>query len=173
MATHCHWAVRNCGGDPEKLKQLLVNVVDHYRNNHEKCHESSRCKKDSNYEPSRQVLTDDVSQKLLRSVIINSTLYKNASDFVLGKDTYYVESFNNTINMFQDKRISFTDDAYRMRSELAVCHWNENVDRKYTSVWNPQRPNAPRSAKGKKNYKAPTYKYRQSIWSRQMRQFYN
>ena len=47
--------------------------------------------------------------------------------------------------MFQDKRISFKDNAYRMCSELAVCHWNEKLDRKYTSVCNPQRLNAPRS----------------------------
>ena len=95
---------------------LLINVIEHYRDNHEKCHESSRCRNDPNYEPQRLMLTDNVSQKLLRGVIINSTLYKNASDFVYEKDTYYVESFNNTIDMFQDKRISFTDDAYRMRS---------------------------------------------------------
>ena len=82
--------------------------------------------------------------------IVSSNLYKHPEDYVLAKDTYYVESFNNTMNIFQDKRIAFGDHTYRARSYLAVCHWNENVDREYTSVWNPRRPDALRSAKGKK-----------------------
>jgi hypothetical protein len=50
--------------------------------------------------------------------------------YALAKDTFYVESFNNVINIFQDKRISFSDEQYKFRSNLAVLHWNENVDRK-------------------------------------------
>jgi hypothetical protein len=52
------------------------------------------------------------------------------------------ESFNNVINIFQDKRISFSDEQYKFRSNLAVLHWNENVDRKYTSIWKSKNPNA-------------------------------
>lgn len=172
VATHCHWALRNCEQNPEKLKKLLVNIVEHYKNNHSECHHSSRCKKDKNYEPSRLVIADKFSEKLLLGVITGSNLYKYPEDYVLAKDTYYVESFNNTMNMFQDKRIAFGDQAYRTRSFLAVCHWNENVDRAFTSVWNPVRPNAPRSRKGKKVYKAPTYHYREGIWKRQMAVLY-
>jgi hypothetical protein len=47
-------------------------------------------------------------------------------DYVLAKDTFYVESFDNGINIFQDKRISFSDEQYKFRSNLAVLHWNEN-----------------------------------------------
>lgn len=168
VATHCHWALRNCDQDPEKLKKLLLNTVEHYKGNHSDCHSSSRCKLDKNYEPSRVVLVDKVSEKLLRNVIVSSNLYKYPEDYVLAKDTYYVESFNNTMNIFQDKRIAFGDHTYRARSHLAVCHWNENVDRVYTSVWNPRRPDAPRSSKGKKVYKVPTYTYRDNIWRRQI-----
>lgn len=44
ISTHFHWAIRNCDEDPEKLKSLL-NIVEHYKNNHQACHGSSRCKK--------------------------------------------------------------------------------------------------------------------------------
>lgn len=172
VATHCHWALRNCEQNPEKLKKLLINIVEHYKNNHSECHSSSRCKTDNNYEPSRLVIVDKFTEKLLLGVITSSNLYKYPEDYVLAKDTYYVESFNNTMNMFQDKRICFGNQTYQMRSFLAVCHWNENVDRAYTSVWNPPRPNAPRSKKGKKVCKAPTYKYREGIWKRQMASLY-
>ena len=44
---------------------------------------------------------------------------------------------------------------YNMKAQLAVIHWNENVDREYTSVWKPRTARAPRRQKGKNNYKAP------------------
>jgi hypothetical protein len=59
----------------------------------------------------------------------------------------------------------FGDEQYKFRSDLAVCHWNENVDRGYTSIWKPNNPNAPATQKGKKVYKQLTYNYRQNIWN--------
>ena len=51
VATHFHWAMRNCNGDSAKLRLMLDNVVDHYKNIHDKCSESSRCRADPKYEP--------------------------------------------------------------------------------------------------------------------------
>ena len=75
--------------------------------------------------------------------------------FVLARDTSYVESFNNVKNIFQDKWISFTDQQYYARSQLAVLHWKENVDRGLTSVYNPPPPETREIQKEKsekKNY---------------------
>ena len=106
------------------------------------------------------MITDPVAEQMLRKVITQSTIYKNAVDFVLGKDSYRVESFNNVMNIWHDKRISFGDDQYLARSHIAVCHWNENCDREFTSVWQPKNdPRAPRRKKGKKRYKPCTYHY--------------
>ncbi|CAC5390215.1 unnamed protein product [Mytilus coruscus] len=137
VSTHIHWAIRNCNNDPEKLKSSILNVVDHYKNRHLSSDPSSRCKYDKNYEPSRIVLTDPVAEKLLLGVLLNSNIFKYPQDYVLGKDTFYVESFNNVINIYQDKRIAFGDKQYNARSNLAVCQWNENVDRDFTSISNP------------------------------------
>ena len=76
-------------------------------------------------------------------------MYKSPQDYVLARDTSYVESFNNVMNIFQDKRISFSDMQYNI-SQLAVIHWNENVDREFTSIWKPRTSKAPRRQKGKK-----------------------
>ena len=46
---------------------------------------------------------------MLECAINNSAVFKSPDDFVLARDTSYVESFNNVMNIFQDKRISFTD----------------------------------------------------------------
>ena len=168
VATHIHWAIRNCQNEPQRLRNMLSNTVKHYQNEHSGCSDTSRCKQDPNYEPSRWVITNPKAEKCLKNVIETSVIYKYPEDFVLARDSSYVESFNNVMNIFQDKRISFSDLQYSMRSQLAVLHWNENVDRPYTSIWNPRDARAPRRRLGKKVYKAVTYQYRQNIWDAYM-----
>ena len=174
VATHAHWIMRHCGGNPEDLRSSLLKTVDHYKNIHTKCHPTSRCKTDSNYEPSRIVSMDPAAANLLQDVIITkSVLYTHAEDYALAKDTFIVESFNNTMNIFHDKRVAFGEEQYLSRSHLAVCHWDENVDREYTSVWHPKYdPKAPRRCKGKKNLKQCIYNYRKNIWRRYLRKIY-
>ena len=168
VATHIHWAIQNCQNEPQRLRNMLSNTVKHYQNEHSGCSDTSRCKQDPNYEPSRWVITNPKAEKCLKNVIETSVIYKYPEDFVLARDSSYVESFNNVMNIFQDKRISFSDLQYSMRSQLAVLHWNENVDRPYTSIWNPRDARAPRRRLGKKVYKAVTYQYRQNIWDAYM-----
>ena len=173
VSTHIHWAIQNCNQDKEKLKKSLSNIVDHYKNIHHDCHETSRCKLDPKYEPSRIVITSPVAEKLLLNVILNSTIYKSADDYLLGRDTFYVESFNNVTNVYQNKRIAFGDSQYNARANLSVLHWNENVDREYTSVSNPKNHRMPRSKKGKKNYKKATFTFRSNIWSRYVKNIFS
>ena len=61
--------------------------------------------------------------------------------------------------MFLDKRIAFTDEEYLLRSQLAVIHWNENVDRKYTSVYVYRN-----SRKQSKVLTKSTFQYRNKLW---------
>ncbi len=127
---------------------------------HTNCHPSSRCQYDTNYEPSRIVITQKKAEDLLRGAIKKSMLYRFAEYYVLGRDTAHVESFNNTMNMFHDKHIYYSDLEYCMRSHIAVLYWNENVGREHTSVWQPAAPSkaGTRGSKRKKNYKAPTFR---------------
>ena len=168
-----HWALRHCEQNPLKLQNQLSHIVNHYRNVHSDCHATSRCKLDPNYKPSRVVITNPKAAKLLKTSIENSVIYKSPQDYILARDTPYVESFNNVMNIFQDKRISFSDMQYNMRAQLAVIHWNENVDRVFTSVWKPRNARVPRRQRGKKNYKAPNYIYRQSIWDKYITSMFN
>ena len=164
LCTHAHWSIRNSNGDSQVLRDSLVNAVEHYKGNHAKCSINARCQNDPQYDPSTVLIESQVAEKLLREKLTGSIIYKHAEDFRYGKDTYHTESFNNTVNMFQDKRIAFGDMQYSLRSYLAVLHWNENVGREYTSIHNPPDPNAPRSKKGKKRLIACSFNYRNSIW---------
>lgn len=144
VKTHFQYAMRNCNGDADVLQKNLLNIVDHYKNIHDSCSSDSRCKVDRNYIPSREILTESVAISLLTQMIMSTDVFKHPHNYVYAMDTCYVESFNNVINMFHDKRIgSFGQDHYRLRSDLAICHWNENSGKK-------------------KN----TYQYRDNIWAR-------
>ena len=84
--------------------------------------------------------------------------------FQFRKDTYFVESFNNTLNVYQDKRIAFRSEQYNVRAFLGTLHWNENVSRECTSISLKADPKAPRRLIGKKNNKKKTFKFRNNIW---------
>lgn len=148
VKTHVQYAMKNCNGDKDKLVSMLDNIVQHYENKHENCNSSSRCKQDKNYIPGRQIITDSFAKHLLSSTIQFFDVYKKPQNYVHAMHTSSVESFNNTLNVFHDKRVgAISHNQYVMRSNLAVCHWNENII----------------SAS-----KAVSYKYRDNIWARWM-----
>ncbi|CAC5425715.1 unnamed protein product [Mytilus coruscus] len=113
----------------DQLEDKVESVATHF---HWAIH--SRCKRDLNYEPKRIVLTKPIAEKLLLGVIHKSVIFVSPDHFVLARDTSHVESFNKTMKMFQDKRIVLSDANYHTRACLAVCHWNENVDRVFTML---------------------------------------
>lgn len=55
--------------------------------------------------------------KLLRGVIVNSIIYKYPEDFKLERDTYFVESFNKTLNIYQDKRTAVGSEQYKVQNK--------------------------------------------------------
>ena len=63
VATHVHWALRNCDQNPQTLQSQLSKVVNHYKNELSDCHSTSRCKLDPNYEPFRHVITNPKAEK--------------------------------------------------------------------------------------------------------------
>ena len=156
---HVQYSMRNCNGDAENLRQRLDNITEHYQNRHAQCPDVSRCRVDPNYEPSKEILADPVAVDLLQKAIRKTIVYQHPEDFVHAMDTYYVESFNNVLNIFHDKRIHFGDASYKLRTGPAICHWNANVDRPYTSVNQT-------SGKPKKVLVRRKYDYRDQIWER-------
>ena len=97
-------------------------------------------------------------------------MYKSPQDYVLARDTSYVESFNNAMNIFRDKRVAFSDMQYNMRSQLAVIHWNENVNRDLRQFGNYDCQKLHAVRKERKN---TNYRYRQSIWDKYITSMFN
>jgi len=102
----------------------------------------------------KMILGTPKAVELLEHAIKTSNLYSNAELYAENMSTAHVESFNNTLNIFQHKRISFGDDNYKLRSLLAVLHWNENVNKQsISSSGSPSTHSSPQ-----------TFNYVKDIW---------
>ena len=100
------------------------------------------------------------AEAVLTCLIRSSIVYKYPHNYCQAEDTYSVESLNNVLNIWHDKRICFGAKQYEMRTNWAILHWNENVDRPHTSVWETTGP----SPACKKNLVKCTYRYREKVW---------
>ena len=94
---------------------------------------------------------------MMKKTIQQTDVYRFPQNFVLAMDIFYVESFNNVLNIFLDKRINFSSVTYKMRTNLTILHWNEIVDHAFTRV------NTESGSKSKKVYKKRTLDYRERI----------
>ena len=95
LRNHVFWAIDNCGEDASKLKQLILCAISHFQNKHDSCAIESPCKQ-SGYRPSFIVITDSSAIQFLTDVIHSLTAYQHPEDYIFGRDTFYVESCNNT-----------------------------------------------------------------------------
>ncbi|CAH1242421.1 ZNF782 [Branchiostoma lanceolatum] len=170
VKTHFYWSMKTCNGDPDLLQSRLDNIVRHYQNDHRNCfagngqYRGARCRTDPNYLPQRTTLRDPVAIQLMTQWIRDTQIYKNPLDYVHCVDTHYVESFNNSLLQYHDKRIVFGKDQYSMRSYLAVLDWNEHVDREYTSITRRQSATNPRAVEGHKVLKRKGNNFKATIW---------
>ena len=110
----------------EILRSSIDNIVSHYKNDHRMCHETSRCRKDTNYIATKVEIRDPAAEKILREFLQKLPVYRQAEVYALCKNTHYVESFNNALLQYVDKRIVFGKKNYIMRINIAVLDWNEN-----------------------------------------------
>ena len=172
IRTHIHWAMKNCDGSAQKLCDMLDNISNHYKDVHDKCHPTSRCKADPAYEPTKVKLTDPVAEKLLTNAIHNLVIYKKPEDYIYCQNTHYVESYNNATLIYHDKRIVFGTAEYRRRSSMSIIEWNENVDRDYTSVTFRESAIANRRCQGQKNLKPKTTEFFTRIWEAVLQCYY-
>ena len=130
VRTHVYWSMKNCQQNAETLKRNIINITNHYKNMHDQCHATSRCKTDPNYEPSKIIIDDPKAELLLQQALQKTLVYRNPGDFIYCMDTYFVESFNNALLQYHDKRTAaqLSTDSYKFRTQLAVLDWNGHIN---------------------------------------------
>lgn len=161
--THVYWAMRNNDGTAAGFQQYLLNIVDHYQGKHDLCHQDSRCKH-AGYICSKKEVSDPKAVDAYRTAIMKTTIYKNPSDYLLCRDTFYIESFHVVVLIYAPKRIHFGDDTYEMRVSLAILDWNENVGRDVYSVQYYQHSRHPGRMAPTRVLRPKTFAFRGAIW---------
>lgn len=165
LKKHVYRAMDHCNNDASQLPKLIDVCIEPCQNKHGGRDAQSKCRTCPKYTPTFTVLTEKVAVDLFTKFIHSLVVYKFAQDYVSGADTYYVESFNNTMLIYLDKRIHYKNTMYELRANLSIMDWNEHVDRPFTSIKKSSRPQHPRRHQGKKAYKRKTYSYVDHIWS--------
>ncbi|XP_066295859.1 uncharacterized protein [Branchiostoma lanceolatum] len=165
IKTHIYWSMKNCGGEAGNIRAAIDNIINHYQADHSKCHHTARCQVEgADYVPYRQPITNPDAEKKLRDFLHKTVVYKKAENYIHAKDTHYVESFNNAMLVYHDKRICFGRTNYLLRVNLAILDWNDHVDREYTSVWFVENAANPRKQQPKKQLVRKAYKFRKDVW---------
>lgn len=173
IKTHIYYTMKNCNGDADKLRNGIDNIVHHYQGCHDNCPAESRCRTDNPYIPSKQQLTDPVAVHLLTNFLQKTVIYRNAESYRFCSDTHYVESFNNALLQYHDKRICFADEAYKLRTLLAILDWNEHINRPSTSVKTLQDVAHPRRKVPHRVLVKKTNQFKNELWSKWMAKMYN
>jgi len=127
MRNHLYWSMEHCNGDETTLKRNLDTAIDHFQMRHDGCDASSVCRQPG-YIPDFIVLQDPAAVRLLTKFVHTSAIYRRPADYIYGRDTYLVESYNNVMLLYIDKRIHYGNQTYEMRRNLAssigtnMCH---------------------------------------------------
>ena len=164
IKTHSYWAMKNCEGNAQKLRENLENMTEHYKYNHANCHPLSNCRTKNPYLSSKQHLEDPVAITILTKFIKSMGIYKFAEQYRFCSDTHYVESFNNFLLQYHDKRIVFGESTYLLRINLAILDWNENIDRPKTSTRYRKDTKNPRRQVELPVHTKKTVDFKLSIW---------
>jgi hypothetical protein len=165
VRNHFYWAMKNAKGDANLMRTMLDNMPHHYQNNHTGCYSDSTCKKNG-YIPDWVIVKEKVAVDMLTKFIRSTTAYRNAADYVYGRDTFYVESFNNVCLIYLDKRLHYKNEMYECRSNLAVLDWNEHVGRPASSIrLHLQSAARSRRTKGERILTAKRHQFVKDLWS--------
>ncbi|XP_078700991.1 uncharacterized protein LOC144927455 isoform X2 [Branchiostoma floridae x Branchiostoma belcheri] len=166
--TGIYWAMKTCEGSADKIRATILNMVNHYMGNHEQCHAGSPCQS-SVWRPRKVLLKDPDAIEAYTKFLKSTEVYKRAEHYIMCRDTYMVESFNNVILIYAPKRVHFGDSVFNMRVQLAVLDWNTNVLRDTYCVKHYQDIRRPSRIAPMRVLKPKDTSFRDNIW----RDFYN
>ncbi|KAL5500039.1 hypothetical protein EMCRGX_G011532 [Ephydatia muelleri] len=74
---HLYWCMRNCGGNPDRLRAMIMNISKHFQGDHQSCSSESPCQQPG-YVPQRKPLTMPAAISAYEASIRKTLIYKNA-----------------------------------------------------------------------------------------------
>lgn len=111
-----------------------------------------------------RILSDHATVTMLQNFLRSLVVYKQAEEYVLGHNSYYVESCDVCL-IYLDKRIHYGNRMYELRGNLAVVDCKEHVDIPNTATGTSARSKNSRWQVGTKLYQCKTYTFVENIWN--------
>ena len=163
MRGHFTYTIDHADGSKSKATDLWKNAVAHLSGDHTKC---SELNSDADCSESEVRLRTPKMIRVMTSFLNEKDLIDDFEMYRTDRSTSWIESFNNTLAAFADKRLFFNVKALRLRHILAVLSWNEMRGRKLLE----RRPTkvGPRNSRHqnrteRNRYAAPAHIWRQNL----------
>ena len=172
IKTHIYWSMKYCNCNEETLRKNILNIIQHYKGIHNECFPTSRCKTDVQYIPIKMQIVSEAAEKSLEDFLKSLEMYKKPGLFKYCDDSHWVETFNNALLQYHDKRIVFRKSQYDLRTNLAILDWNEHIGRPATSLKTVIDYKNPRRNLPKRVLKKKTNCFKSNIFSEWIKQIY-
>ncbi|XP_076128018.1 uncharacterized protein LOC143109247 [Alosa pseudoharengus] len=137
---HLYWSCSSSHGDEEECVRRWKSVLHHIRGIHRwedngreyKCAHPPLTEEDQ--EKKRWLEHDSAAFRALKELVLEKTLLRDLRQMALFKHTGSLEAFHNVTLKYAPKRLHFTYDSMRARTELAIMDYNVNVGRQHKTL---------------------------------------
>ncbi|KAJ8365025.1 hypothetical protein SKAU_G00138560 [Synaphobranchus kaupii] len=139
VTNHLWWSCKTCGGDAEELKRHWKSVLHHICGIHrweEDGQEWTCYHKDLTADQQRRkklLQKDSAAFKALLDLVLNKKLLKDLNQMTLFKHTGDLEVYHSAMLKYMQKRLHFTYNTMKARTQLSVMDHNSNVGREHAT----------------------------------------
>ena len=163
MRGHFTYTIENADGSKSKATEIWKNAAAHLSGDHTKC--SELCD-DADCSDSTVRLRTPKMIEVMTKFLNEKGLIDDFDSYRTDRSTSWIESFNNTLAAFADKRFFFNIKALRLRHILAILSWNEMqgrelVGRRKTNVGPRNSRHQNRTERNR--YVAPAHVWRRNL----------
>ena len=122
MRGHFTYTVDHAQQDKETATKIWKNAAAHLAGDHSKCLEYND---EADCSTSTIRLRTPKMVEVMTKFLEQKGLIDDFESYRNDRSTSFIESFNNTLAAFADKRLFFNLKALRLRHVLAILSWNE------------------------------------------------
>ncbi|XP_063049644.1 uncharacterized protein LOC134444138 [Engraulis encrasicolus] len=149
ITNHLYWACSSSHGDGQECVRRWLTILNHIRGIHRwedngreyTC--AHRPLSEDEQEKKRWLEHDSSAFRAFREVAQDKNLLRDLQQMALFKHTGSIEVYHNVTLKYAPKRLHFTYDSMRARTQLAIMDHNMNIGRQQATTREASSPEAP------------------------------
>eukprot|EP00731_Ephydatia_muelleri_P030535 Em0022g49a len=98
--------MKNCAGNPDILRAMIMNISKHFQGDHHSCYSESPCQQPG-YIPKRKPLTMPAAIRAYEDALKKKLIYRMAESFRLGRDTCMVGVAIEALELEMEREADF------------------------------------------------------------------